>query len=195
MKNDRVHVLLATLLIAVIIVQGMFMCLSLRRIHTLNASVSDIKSQQSSRDALNALNVVSLSQPAVSVADNKVYLPDIHLALPLNTTTAALLYDSREVGSTQKTTGTTYDVTTRALATLPSSSFQDQFSCSPVRFSFEATANPYNPHEKTNTAVKLADGRMLQIYTYTNTACNAQWKAAGVVPNTITQAFEQATSY
>lgn len=194
MKNQRIPLVLALLIVTVVVMQGIFILIGLSRINQLEDSVANSNTQHISQDASSALQAVGLSQPAVSVSNDKVYLIDSRLVLPLTKESASLLYSSREVGP-QKELKTTYDVTTRALAALPAQGFQDQFACTPVRFSFETSANPYNADEKPNPAIKLSDGRTLQVYTYTNADCDAQWQAAGVDPSAIAQLFAKATSY
>lgn len=194
MKKQQIQVAFGIIVVAALIFQAVCISASFNKNRELEASIHRLDTQQSqqlSQDSLSALNAVGMSQPAVSVTEKKIYFPELKLALPLSDPATSLLYSSREVGSGQ----TTYDVTNRALASLPSAGYQTQFACSPVRLSFETKANPFNPNEQTNPAVMLADGRTLQIYTYTNKACQAQWNAAKVDPGAIAQLFAKATVY
>jgi hypothetical protein len=194
MKKLIIPPMLAILLVAVLVIQSVFISVSFSKIHKLeNAKNPD--QRNSFAVSMAALNATGFSQPAVSVSDNKVYLPDIRLALPLNSDTTSLLYSSRETGNPTEQTTTTYDVTTRSLASLSPVGFQQQLACYPIRLAFEDKANPFNPHEKDNAAVKLADGRTLQIYAHDDSKCAAQWQAAKIDPDTLKNAFKQATSY
>ncbi|MDB5186526.1 MAG: hypothetical protein JWL85_1049 [Candidatus Saccharibacteria bacterium] len=186
------------LLVAIALTQSVLIGISFNKIHKLESAKSAAQNQEQqdkSAVSMAALNAASFNQPAVSVSDNKVYFPDIHLALPLNNDTVSFLYTGRQVGNPNKQTITTYDVTTRGLASLSPVGFQQRLACDPVRLAFEDKANPFSPHEKNNSSVKLADGRTLQIYAYSDSTCNAQWQAANVDPILIKSTFEQATSY
>jgi hypothetical protein len=186
------------LLVAILVVQSVFIGISFSKIHKLEQAKPSVQNQaQQNQFAISmaALSAVGLNQPAVSVTDNAVYFPDIHLALPLNNDTISLLYSSRQTGNPDKQTMTTYDVSTRGLAALSPIGLQHQLACYPVRLAFEDKANPFNPHESNNAAVKLADGRTLQIYAHDDSQCAAQWRAANVKPDSLKKIFEQATSY
>ncbi|MDB5170031.1 MAG: hypothetical protein JWN82_427 [Candidatus Saccharibacteria bacterium] len=180
------------LLVLILLAQSACIALSFDKIHKLETAkpADDLLSI-----SMNALNASGLSQPAVSVGDNKVYFPELRLALPLNDTTTSLVYHGRSVGNAAGTTGVTYDVTTRGLASLSPVGFQTRLACDPIRLAFEAKANPFNPYEKNNAAVTLADGRTLQIYAFSEPACDAQWQAVGVKPDVLKNIFKQATSY
>jgi hypothetical protein len=193
-KRSQLLILFVAVLIAA---QGILMSVVFYKVHTLENSVANLKnkSQPASEDAIIALNAASLSQPAISVSENKVYFPEVSLSIPLSKQATTLLYSGRTVGGEPAKATTTYDVTTRPFASLSNGGFQTELSCIPVRFSFEAIANPYNDHEKPAKPVKLADGRTLQVYTYSNQKCDAQWKAANVDPGTIAELFEKASSY
>jgi hypothetical protein len=194
MKKQQIQIAFGVIVVAALIFQALCISASFNKNRELEASVRRLDTQQSqqlSQDSLSALNAIGMSQPAVSVTEKKIYFPELKLVLPLSDEATSLLYSSRQVGSGQ----TTYDITNRALASLPAAGYQVQFSCTPVRLSFEAKANPFNPNEKTNPAVSLADGRTLQIYTYANKACQPQWDAVKVDPAAIAQLFAKATSY
>lgn len=194
MKNQRIQMIFGAIVIAALIFQAVCISASFNKNRELEASVRRLDTQQNqqlSQDSLNALGAVGMSQPAVSVTEKKIYFPELKLVVPLSDDAVSILYSGRQVGSGQ----TTYDITNRTLVSLPATGYQTQFSCTPVRLSFEAKANPFNQNEKTNAAVTLADGRTLQIYTYTNKACQPQWDAAKVDPAAIAQLFAKATSY
>lgn len=194
MKKQQIQIVFGVVVVAALIVQAVCISAAFNKNRELETSLRRLDTQQGQQlpqDSLNALGAVGMSQPAVSVTEKRVYLPELKLALPLSDEAVSLLYSSRQVDGGQ----TTYDVTNRALASQLSAGYQVQFSCTPIRLSFENKANPFNQNEQTNPAVTLADGRVLQIYTYTNKACQAQWDAAKVDPATIAQLFAKATSY
>jgi hypothetical protein len=183
--------------VIVVIVQFALLAVCFSKIHTLEShrpAAQNRRRQAESPAAMTALSAISFNQPAVSVSDNKVYLPDMKLSLPLTDTAFTLLYSGRQTLSNGQT-ATVYDVTTRSLASLSPAGFQQRLACYPLRLAFEAKPNPFNPHEKDNSAVKLADDRTLQIYANDDEACAPQWQAANVKPDALEQAFEQATSY
>lgn len=197
MKRLTQPVVLLSLLVLVLVVQCILIGVGYSKIHKLETSKTSPQSQSQPdmSASMAALNAISFNQPAISVSDNKVYLPEVNLALPLNETTLSLLYSGRETGNPSKQTQTTYDVTTRGLASLSPAGFQQQLACYPIRLAFEDKSNPFNPYEKDNSAVKLADGRTLQIYADSNPKCSPQWQAAKVSPDAIKKVLEQATSY
>lgn len=188
-----------TIVLAVILViQSVLIGVSFSRIHEIEnvqLAVQNQDLQNLQAVSLAALSATSFNQPTVSVSDNKVYFPDIHLALPLNDNTTQLLYLGRQTGNSDRQTTTTYDVTARSLASLSPVGFQQQLACYPIRLAFEDKANPFNDHEKNNSAVKLADGRTLQIYADDNPKCAAQRKTANVDPSVLMDSFKQAASY
>lgn len=191
MKKQQILIVFGGIVLAALIFQAVCISASFNKNRELETAVHHLESQQNQQDSLQALVAVGMSQPAISVTEKKVYFPELKIALPLSDEAVSLLYATRQTGNKQ----VTYDITNRALASQPSAGFQTQFACTPVRLSFEASANPFNQNEQNNAAVKLADGRTLQIYTYTNKACQPQWDAADVNPSKIAQLFAQATSY
>lgn len=180
-------------LAVIIVVQGILLYAGFTKIHDLEVS-QEAATQTQLAVSMAALSTASLSQPVLAVADNKVYLPEMRIAVPLTVASQSLLYGSREVGD-KGNTATTYDVTVRGLSSLSPVGMQQTLACTPLRVTFEDKVNPFNPHEKPATAVKLSDGRTLQIYRYSNAVCDPQWQASGTDPVMLAQLFEQATSY
>lgn len=196
MQSKHIKILVASLLVLVLVAQSVVLGMTVRKVRNLERKISDTSTGQGTTDGvMTALNAVALSQPAISVSESKVYFPDMNLQIPLSKQATTLLYGSRTVGGEPAKAMTTYDITTRPLASFYGVGYQTELSCTPVRLAFEAAANPYNNHEKPSSPVKLADGRTLQIYTYSNQKCDAQWKAANVDPTAIAALFEKASSY
>jgi len=194
MKKVTTPQVLVSLLVLVLVGQSTLLAIGFKKIHTLETTKPSVLSQDQqnlSATTMTALSAVSMSEPVVSVGDNKVYLPYLRIALPIDSTSLQLLYSARSVGENSFT----YDVTTRGLASLSPIGFQTRLACTPLRLAFEAKPNPYNPHESNNASVKLADGRTLQIYADSDTTCDAQWRAAGVDPDVMKTTFVQAQSY
>jgi len=139
------------------------------------------------------LHNVGLLRVTAVPAENIVYLPDIHLKLPLNESTLGLVYGKRTTESNGKSMDVV-DVTTLTDAT--TEPFPNQrLACVPVRLAFEDKANPYNPHEIAQLAVKLGDGRTLQIYKFQDDSCNGRWQITQTDPAKIAEAFQSAKSY
>jgi hypothetical protein len=184
------------LLVAVIAIQGIFLASAYHKINTLQKAIPPGLQGQLDQLQANAsvgIDAASFSPAVISIKDSKVYLPDVGLQLPLDFKVTGLLYDMRQTGGPDTTT-TVYDVTTRELVSTPQP--LKATSCtSPVRLGFGIKADPFNPNEKTNTPVKLADGRTLQIYTNTDPSCAQHWKSTSTIPADIAQMFQKATSY
>lgn len=124
----------------------------------------------------------------IDVTAGRVYLPDYHLALPLNDLTANLMYSPRQ-------TGNEADVTTQDVAAFPVTQPRVRDCTGMVRFKFEAAPNPYNNAEQTIASLHLQDGRTLQVYASQLASCAAEWQAAGASPDALAGAFKAAQSY
>ncbi len=135
----------------------------------------------------------SLSRVTVAPSENVVYMPELRLKLPINETTLSLVYSQRineyEPAPRQVT----------VVSTLAQESYvlpmPQQFSCQPVRLAVETKANPYNQKEIAQPAVKLADGRTLQIYAVHEDTCKAAWNITGADSDKIAKVFQSAQSY
>jgi hypothetical protein len=168
-------------------------------------------SQKNTNDSLNqqlqtqqenitsASNGLSYEKATVAPAENKIYLPEFRLALPITTLGLSLVYspDTAYVtGSNKVPTGPVDEAAISTLGTASSSQSQTQFNCSElVRIRFQAKANPYNPNEIAQKAVTLADGRVLQIYSNHLKNCAQEWKFDQVNADAIAALFQQAASY
>lgn len=153
-----------------------------------NAAIESLQTQ-----VAEMAGSMSLSRVAVVPSDDAVYIPELRIKLPINQTTLSLMYSVRSV-TEQDTVKQEADISTVAEeAYVPTT--PQRLACQPVRLAFEAKANAYNPHETPQQAVKLADGRTLQIYAFHEDSCTAHWKYTGVDSDKIAQVFQQAKSY
>lgn len=182
----------------VLIAQSVLIGIGYKKIDKLESTKSNqsvAPQSVSEANASTALMAASMSVPAVAVSEQKVYLPELRIALPLNETSVSLLYAGRQVGNAADERTTVYDATTRALATQSTAGSDQRLACYPVRLAFEEQPKPFNPNEKANTPVKLKDGRTLQVYTASDSTCEARWNVANVKPAELAKLFAEATSY
>ena len=172
------------LLVGIIILQ--FACLGLlfRKVHRIENQTP------------SALQAASVSHPEVSVTDNAVYIPELRLKLPLDPTSLSLVYSLRTSDITaSRIDPIEADISTKDLIAYPINPNQAIGCSSAVRIKLEAKPDPYNPHEIVAASVKLADGRMLQVYAFHHDDCTLANKMSNTDPDTVADVFKEATSY
>jgi hypothetical protein len=178
----------------ILVLQTVALGLLWRSEHDTSLETRDLLNEQFTQlsQLFTATSAASLNHVVVSVSDNAVYFPDLHLKLPLNNTTLNLVYSVRANAPGSNTT--VIDVDTQSDATYTAPMLQT-FSCTPLRLAFESKPNPYNPHEKDDESVTLADGRILQVYAYHQSSCDVQYQAEGMNTDALAAQFKAATSY
>lgn len=186
--NESVLPVLSTIIIMLCVLFALAWLHQRRDTNDLRAQLQMVQTQQASDQ------FASYTQVAAEPTESKVYIPELHLALPLNQTTLSLMYSMRTT-KTGTTSSDEADITTHAEAAYPMQQQRVRSCTSVARIKFETKADPYNPEEKPQPAVTLADGRVLQIYSSRLSSCNQEWQANGVPPGAIAAAFQQATSY
>lgn len=158
--------------------------------HLLGKARQDIKQNEvATRLVLNELdNAVRQSSLSSIPGTKKLYLPELNITVPLNTTTSSVRYtftegaNSGESGEARLSSAIMADHMTRVK------------SCSDmVRLKVEAQPDAYSPDQPHYAAVKLADGRTLQIYASTTKECESAWIMMS--PQTIAKEFKEAASY
>jgi|GEM_PF-3510460 len=121
---------------------------------------------------------------SVLPGQNRLYVPELNLTVPLNLQTRALRY-SFEEGTTNNVRLTSALMTDHAVHTQ---------SCSDmVRLKIEDKADAYSPSQPLYASVSLSDGRTLQIYASTTKECNQAW--VNVSPQAIAEQFKSAAIY
>ena len=143
--------------------------------------------------AMTGMNTAALSRVAVSPSTNAVYLPELHLKLPMTDLSVQLVYDTRHTvsrGVSKKVT----DISTLQDAST-NWAIGPEGSCTPLRLAFENTSDAFNTHEKPQPAVKLADGRTMQVYVYDDPMCGTRWHSTKLDPMAIAALFESSQSY
>lgn len=149
------------------------------------------------QDAVSASNGLSYQPLAVSPTDNKIYLPQLNLSIPLSVLGSSLVY-SPDVAYTRgaSTSNVPDEASISTYTTASSAQSQTQFDCSElVRIKFEAKSDPYNPSEMPSGSVTLANGKILQIYSNHLSNCQTEWAYTKASPDAIAALFRQAQSY
>jgi hypothetical protein len=157
--------------------------------HTLNAQMKGLQMQVAGDQ------YAAYTQITAEPTEDKVYIPQLRLALPLNNTTMSLMYSLRTDTATSADAVIEADITTHAEAATLVQQARVRSCSSVVRIKFEAKADPYNLQEKAQASVTLDDGRVLQIYSYHLDSCNQEWQSNGIDPDAIAALFQEATSY
>jgi hypothetical protein len=143
-----------------------------------------------------SVNSSSYQAVTISPADQKVYLPQLHLALPLSDAATSLLYSADVAYNKDSDTGPLNEARISTITLANSQQTQDQFDCSSlVRLKLENKADPYNNNETVAGSVKLANGQTLQIYAYHRDACQPEWNATQADSDAVANLFKQAQSY
>jgi hypothetical protein len=192
--RDTVTIVLAVLVVAQFILWGW----TIQRQDNINSRhIQTMNTMQQNLTAVS--NGLSYQQVAVSPSDNKIYLPQLGLALPLTTLGTSLLYSpdaAYQTGSNKAPSGPANEATVSIFGTASATQTQSQFDCSGlVRIKFEATPNPYNPSETPIGGVKMANGKTLQIYANHRSACQKEWSITQANADAVADLFKQAQSY
>ncbi len=147
----------------------------------------------------SANNGLSYQQVTVSPIDNKIYLPQLNLALPMSTLGQSLLYSANAAyvtGSYNIPTGPADEGSISVFGTASAPQSQTRFDCSGlVRIKFEAQPNPYNPSDVPQGSVVLKNGKTLQIYASHRKNCLPEWSVTQANADAIAALFKQAESY
>ncbi|MEP7205072.1 MAG: hypothetical protein ABI716_02675 [Candidatus Saccharibacteria bacterium] len=142
---------------------------------------------------------LSYQQVTVSPIDNKIYLPQLNLALPMSTLGQSLLYSANAAyvtGSYKIPTGPADEASISVFGTASAPQSQSQFDCSGlVHIKFEAQPNPYNPSDVPQGSVVLKNGKTLQIYASHRKNCQPEWSVTQANADAIAALFKQAESY
>jgi hypothetical protein len=131
----------------------------------------------------------------VSPTDNAVYLPELHIKLPLTPASLQLLYSLRTDPKAGNAMPDEADISTVQLSAYAPPKMQAIGCSNAVRIKFEATPNPYNPHETATASVKLADGRTLQVYAFHHDSCNTAFQVSGTDTDAVAALFKDVKSY
>ena len=116
--------------------------------------------------------------------ENRLYLPELNVTVPLNLLTRSLRYTYEE-GTTGNVRITSANMTDHAIHTQ---------SCSDmVRLRVEAKPDAYGPSQPLYTTINLEDGRTLQVYASTIKECAFAWQA--VSPQAIAEQFKAVKTY
>ncbi|HUS26606.1 MAG TPA: hypothetical protein VMY99_04650 [Nevskiaceae bacterium] len=162
--------------------------------------ISSLNSQlQIASENQFAMNGGSYNAVTIMPSEGAVYLPFANLKLPDTTLNMGLVYHYKPAGTIpggKKVFPPEVSVSTHDLANNNFSTTQ-QFDCSQVAYAdFGAPSYPVNPKYKSNSSVKLADGRLMNIYYAPSIpGCEATWKLNGIDAKAIADSLKQAVSY
>lgn len=158
--------------------------------HLLGKARQDIRqSEVATRLVLNELDYTAQQSSLSAIPGTKrLYLPELNLTVPLNTTTSSVRYNFTEAANSNES----------GEARLSSAIMTDHItrvkSCSDmVRLKIETQPNVYSPDQPHYATVKLADGRTLQVYANTTKECESAWIMMS--PQAIAKEFKEAASY
>jgi hypothetical protein len=136
----------------------------------------------------------TLQKPILDIKASYAYFPELGIRLPYTPLVRTLTYSMRSntLIYSDGTDAPEADISSTAYNPPES---ETVINCADmVRVKIESSPHTYNPHEKAQS-VKLADGRVLQVYELTNEPeCTDSWNLS-VDPATLASAFQQAQSY
>lgn len=124
---------------------------------------------------------------AVDVTNDKVFIPALRLALPLNDQTLAIAYIKN--GEKQ------VSFSNRAALSVPYDVSQQRDCTSLIRIVEEPNVNSFNPSDKHVRTLVLSDGRTLQLYANVPKSCMPSFQSAAVEPEKFAELFRSAVSY
>lgn len=152
------------------------------RIHNLDHALTTNSLQ------LTSATMNSSYLPVIAdVSSNKVFIPALRLALPLNDETLAIVYgksgDKQISISNKDALAVPYDVS-------------QQMNCTTlIRVVEEPKVNSFNPSDKHVKTLVLSDGRTLQLYANIPKSCMPSFISARVEPEKFAELFNNATAY
>lgn len=128
-------------------------------------------------------------QLAVLPQENKLYLPELHIAVPLDDITRSLYYNYHQ--GLPGDGGTDIRVYSAFVGDQPKDAAT---SCSDmVRLKIESKPDAYAPDQPIYASVKLSNGQTMQVYALTTKGCEGAWTI--VSPQEIAAEFKKATYY
>ena len=184
-KYSTYRLWLVTLTIAFIvqtITLGVVVTWTRTRIHNLDRELS-----VSSLQASVALGNSQYLPVIADVNQDKIFIPALRLALPLNDQTIAITY--AKSGEKQ------VSISNRAALSVPYDTSQQRDCTSLIRIVEEPKVNSFNPSDKHVRTLVLRDGRTLQLYANVPKSCTSSYQSAGIAPEKFAELFNNSTSY
>lgn len=174
-------------LIALLVIQFIIFAIVTRVNQNLKQQING--RQLSSQLIYNGVDDVSQQQSlSVLPKENRLYLPELNLTIPLNPITRSLRYNFNE-GSLDSGSGNI-----RLTSSYMTDHQNHRLSCSDmVRLKIENKPDAYSPEQPLYATVSLADERKLNIYASTTKDCRQAWLM--ITPQKIAEQFKDAQSY
>lgn len=164
------------------VILGVLITRARARIHSLDRDLS-ASSLQASVASTNSQYLPVIAD----VNQNKIFIPALRLALPLNEQTLAIVY--AKSGEKQ------VSISNRAALSVPYDTSQHLDCTSVIRIVEEPKVNSFNPSDKHVRTLVLSDDRTLQLYANVPKSCMPSYQSARIEPEKFAELFNNSISY
>jgi hypothetical protein len=176
--------------LVVVLVVHSFLLLMGVLVFYADRQVSQFGAEQEFKTFLGQITKGMFVTGVIDVPENKVYMPELNISVPLNETSRNLLYSYNESfdDTPESAIVSLRHVVNRQLDKI------GQNSCTQTTY-IEATDAPRDQEGKKHAgSVALQDGRTLQVYVNTQDICKAVW-AVDANPDLLAEVLLKARSY
>jgi hypothetical protein len=192
-NKQYVYILLAALVVGSYVIMAVIWRHQRAEVNSLNSQLQTLTDNQVATNGgdYNAVTIIP--------SESAVYMPLANLKLSATNENEKLVYafkDGLIIPGSKQVVPAQLKLSTHNLA-VSNYSTTRQFNCTEIVYAdFVTPSYPVNPKYKSNGSVKLADGRMMNIYYASEIpGCEHTWQINNIDSKAIADALKQAVSY